>query len=213
INASALKEAGARLTSAHPELEVLAIAAEYGPGLEVALRRVLERKLVLFLGGNIGNFERPAAAAFLRDLAARLDPQDAFLIGVDLRKDRKTLELAYDDPAGVTARFNLNLLARINRELGGDFDLDRFRHEATYDERQGVVRMHLVSVARQTVRIRALRRSFLFEAGERIHTEDSTKYSLEEIGELAEASGMRLAEHWTDEFQRFSLNLFERVDA
>lgn len=213
INASALKEAGARLTGALPELEVLAIAAEYGPGLEVALRRVQERKLVLFLGGNIGNLERPAAADFLRDLASRLDPQDAFLIGVDLRKDRKTLELAYDDPGGVTARFNLNLLARINRELGGHFDLQQFQHEARYDEQQGVVRMHLVSRVRQAVRVEALGRSFQFEEGERIHTEDSTKYSREELGELAEASGMRLAEHWTDELRRFSLNLFEGVNA
>ena len=213
INSSALEEAGARLTRAHPELEVLAIAAEYGPGLDLVAERVRERKLVLFLGGNIGNFDRPSAASFLRNLSLRLGPEDAFLLGVDLRKDRRTLELAYDDSAGVTARFNLNLLARINRELGGTFDLDRFRHEASYDEVHGVVRMHLVSLARQEVRVEHLGRTFRFEEGERIHTEDSTKYSLAELGELAEASGMRLVEHWTDELQRFSLNLLAPRDS
>jgi len=211
INATALREAGARLTAAHSELEVLAIAGEYGRGMEVLTRRVEGHKLVLFLGGNIGNFDRARAAGFLRGLLADLGPGDAFLMGVDLRKDRATLELAYDDPAGITARFNLNLLTRINRELGGQFDLARFQHEARYDEVEGVVHLHLVSLARQEVRIEALGRSFLFEEGERIHTEDSTKYSRAEIEELATDCGLHVVEHFVDELGRYSLNLFERA--
>jgi uncharacterized SAM-dependent methyltransferase len=133
---------------------------------------------------------------------------DHLLMGVDLRKDKEVLEAAYDDPAGVTARFNLNVLSRINAELGGDFDLDAFAHEALYDVEAGRVVMNLVSLRAQRVRIAALDLDLAFTEGERIHTEDSYKYSPGEIDELAARSGFERVEHWSDAGGRFSLELF-----
>ena len=132
---------------------------------------------------------------------------DRLLVGIDLRKDRRTLELAYDDAQGVTAEFNRNILARINRELGGQFDLGAFHHRALYNEDEGRIEMYLVSAVPQTVRIGALDLWVPFEAGETIHTENSYKYSLAEIGELAAAAGLRVECQWLDRGGRFSLNL------
>lgn len=207
ICAEVLEAAGKRLTASHPGLTVRAVVGEYGPALEEAARRVAGPKLILWLGSNVGNFERAAAGRFLARVRGMLGEGDGVLVGADLRKERALLERAYDDPAGITARFDENLLVRVNRELGGEFDLDRFRHLAQYDEPSGVVRMFLVSEVRQEVAVAALGRSFTFQEGERIHTEDSTKYSREELQTLARAAGMDLEEHWTDALERFSTNL------
>jgi L-histidine Nalpha-methyltransferase len=209
ISRPTLESAGRDLVGRYPGLEVRAIAAEYHEGLRLLgdAGRPAAR-LILWLGSNVGNFNRAGAARFLGDLRAAFGPGDALLIGVDLRKDAATLVAAYDDSRGVTARFNLNLLARINRELGGEFDLAAFRHLATYDEALGRVQMHLVSTRRQTVRIGALGIAVDFSDGERIHTEDSWKYSLPEIAALARAAGFRVERQWTDERQRFAECLF-----
>lgn len=186
-----------------PGLSVEPIAAEYREGL-----RRLERDgpmLVVFIGSNIGNFTRDEARGFLNGIAELMAPEDRLLLGVDLRKDPAVLEAAYDDAAGVTARFNLNLLARINRELGGTFDLDAFAHRATYDAVDGRVSMWLVSARAQRVRVGA--DAFDFAAGEAIHTEDSYKYSSEEID--AVASAFRMERRWFDAGGRFCLSLFE----
>jgi L-histidine N-alpha-methyltransferase len=188
------------------ELEVLCVAAEYGAGLRELRRSVAgHAKLVLWLGSNVGNFERPVAADFLAELRRGLSADDRLLLGVDLRKDARVLERAYDDAAGVTAAFNLNLLERINRELGGDFDLASFRHRARYDEREGRVEMHLESLRAQRVRIAALGLELVFQAGETIHTENSYKYSAEEIDALAAAGGFEVESRWYDAEHRFSL--------
>jgi L-histidine N-alpha-methyltransferase len=161
-----------------------------------------------FPGSTIGNFEPGAAAAFLRQAGDILGPEATFIVGVDLEKDRARLEAAYDDAAGVTARFNLNLLARLNRELGGDFDLGRFRHRAFYDEERHRIEMHLVSTAAQEVRVGEA--TFVFAAGESIHTENSYKYTLERFRRLATEAGWRAEDVWTDAEGLFSVHALRR---
>jgi uncharacterized SAM-dependent methyltransferase len=136
-----------------------------------------------------------------------MSTEDRLLVGIDLRKDRKILEAAYDDARGVTAEFNLNLLVRINRELDADFDLNAFRHRAVFNEEAGRIEMYLVSTKSQRVRIRALNHEVAFAAMEAIHTENSYKYSLTEIRDLAASAGLRLECRWFDCENRFSENL------
>lgn len=203
-----LEESGERLLERHEDLSILAVEAEYAAGLERLERDSAERaRLVLWLGSNVGNFDRPAAAAFLGRVRRVLGPDDRLLLGVDLRKERAVLEAAYDDAQGVTARFNSNLLARANRELGADFDLSAFRHEAVYDEELGRVDMYLVSQREQDVRLSPDGPCVHFAAGERVHTESSYKYSPAEIDALAEAAGLQVVERWLDSAGRYALNL------
>jgi L-histidine N-alpha-methyltransferase len=161
----------------------------------------------LFLGSNIGNFEPADAIVTLRAVRAVLEGGDALLLGADLRKDRAVLEAAYDDPLGVTAAFNLNVLARINRELGGTLDLKKFAHRARYDEKLGRVEMHLVSREAQTVSIAALGLDVRFERDESIHTESSYKYDRATLAQLADDTGFTLTNTWTDSAGLFSSNL------
>ncbi len=207
ISRTMLEHSSRSLLDAYPGLTVRALAAEYEDGLEMLRDDAVEPKLVLWLGSNVGNYDRASAAGFLARLSSRMGKRDRLLLGVDLRKDSRTLELAYDDPAGVTARFNLNLLARIDRELGASFENAQFRHVATYDPIVGRVQMFLESVVDQAVWIEALERSFSFTAGERIHTEDSYKYSPAEIESLARAGGMFVERTWCDSRTLFSSNL------
>lgn len=189
-------------------LDVVAIAGEYEEGVRhLSLDEGGRQKLILWLGSNVGNLDRPEAAAFLGRLRAAMSSRDHLLVGIDLRKDRAVLEKAYDDSRGVTAAFNRNLLARINRELGGAFDLEEFEHRAVYDENEGRVEMYLVSTKSQRVRIDALDLDIDFAAREAIHTENSYKYSLDEIQSLAVAAGFRVEQQWLDVDRRFSVNL------
>jgi L-histidine N-alpha-methyltransferase len=209
ISPAALEASATALLEAFPNLRVAAYAGDY----DAALPRLAEnfgegtRALVLFLGSNVGNFDREEARAFLGGLRRVLRAGDAVLLGADLKKAAATLEAAYDDPLGVTAAFNLNLLARINRELDADFRLRDFRHRAVYDEREGRVEMHLESLREQRVEIRALGLSVNFSEGERVHTENSYKYDLEDLAALASATGFTLARTWLDGKGRFSSNL------
>ncbi len=173
-----------------------------------ARRREGERLLVLFLGSTIGNFDRPAADDFLRDVRRILSPGDALLLGTDLEKPAWQLILAYDDPAGITAAFNLNLLARINRELDADFDLSRFQHAVRYEQAERRVEMHLRSRTDQTVRIRKADFSVTLRKDETIWTENSHKYSLDEVPGMAERTGFRCDAQWVDQEWPFSQNLF-----
>jgi uncharacterized SAM-dependent methyltransferase len=165
------------------------------------------------LGSSIGNFHRPAACEHLRLIAATMRPHDRLLLGVDLRKDKSVLEAAYDDSAGVTAEFNLNLLARMNRELGGDFDVDRFAHRAIYREVEGRVDIYAVSRVAQRVRIADLNLDVSFDADEAIHTESSYKYSLDEIDDLATGAGFIVCETWLDPKRWFSLSMVAAASA
>jgi L-histidine N-alpha-methyltransferase len=211
ISPTILVESARALLDNYPSLRITALAVEYEEGMRWLRHTLDEPALVAWLGSNLGNLTRPAAARFLRRLGRLLLPTSRLLIGIDLRKDRQTLERAYADAAGVTARFNLNLLARLNRELGAHFNLACFHHLARYDELSGCVELYLVSERRQRVRIDALGLEVVFDAGEWIHTESSHKYSREEIALLARAADLTIEDSWLDVSGRFQLVLFRRL--
>jgi len=167
--------------------------------------------LLLFLGSNVGNFDRLGAEDFLRGVRARLKPGDAMLIGTDLEKPVHVLLEAYDDPAGVTAAFNLNLLGRINRELDADFDLRQFRHEARYNREFRRVEMHLRSLCDQEVNVAGAEVRCRLAAGETIWTEASHKYVLDELPWIAERTGFRSKVRWVDDEWPFAESLWFAV--
>jgi L-histidine N-alpha-methyltransferase len=207
ISRSALTASARGLLERYPGLEVHAIASEYQEGLRLLKALTPGPKLVAWLGSNVGNFDRREAAAFLQRVRAALGPADRVLLGVDLRKSRATLEAAYDDEQGVTARFTHNLLVRIDRELGGRFGNDSFAHRARWREDEGRIEIHLVSRRAQRIPIAALGLEIDFEAGEAIHIEDSFKYSPAEIDALLEAASLRCDARWLDAKSRYSLVL------
>src|SRR5271155_1412937 len=190
-------------------ISILGFEREYLDGLlEVAAeRRPGQHLLVLFLGSTIGNFDRSAGIQFLAQVRRILQPGDSLLLGTDLLKSTAQLLSAYDDELGVTAAFNLNLLARINRELDGDFDLAHFEHVARINDEARSVEMHLRSVCRQTVHIPAAEFSGAFLVGETIWTESSHKYSLQEVVHMARPTGFRCEAQWIDEQWPFAENL------
>ncbi|MDA0334454.1 MAG: L-histidine N(alpha)-methyltransferase [bacterium] len=209
ISRSILEESSLALVEDYAGLEVFAVAGEYHDGLDFLKTEGGPPRLILWLGSNVGNFERADAVHFLQRLHGAMRPGDQLLAGIDLRKDPALLIAAYDDAAGVTAAFNRNILTRINRELKGAFALDQFRHEARWNVAEGRVEMHLVSLTEQSVRIEDLDLLVPFAAGESIHTENSYKYSLSEIQRLAAASGFVTNGQWLDAAQRFSVNLWQ----
>ncbi len=198
ISKRALEEAGRHLTDAHPGLTVRAIRAEFERAFQLIPR---EPSLVLFLGSNIGNLDHAGAVRFLSALGGH-----QVLVGFDMQKDPQVLHAAYNDTQGVTAEFNLNLLARINRELGGNFDLAQWKHRSFYNAAAGRIEMHLVSQGAQVVHV--LDETHPFEAGEHIHTENSYKFSDDQIRAIAAESGFRVEKRWTDEQGWFSVVLF-----
>lgn len=197
VSSSALEGALKTLNGRFPRLRVTPIVADYTQQIP-NLHALPGQKLALFIGSTIGNFEPPDALAFLRDVHSSLQPGDALLIGLDLAKDAATLHAAYNDAAGVTAAFNKNMLAHINRELGGNFDLNSFVHVAFWNEQMSRIEMHLQSLRDQAVRINSLGRTFCFAKGERIHTESSYKFNTVSIKHLLESSGFTLEKIWTD---------------
>ena len=209
ISPSAL-ELSSHVLSVLPNVAVTTYEAEYEAGLAAASTATRSgRALTLFLGSNIGNFDRPGADAFLHEIRASLMLEDMLLIGADLVKPERELLLAYDDPLGVTAAFNRNLLVRINRELGGTFDVDRFAHRAIWSEAHSRVEMHLVSLARQRVTVESANVDFTIDEGESIWTESSYKYTPSEIARALERAGFTLVEQWIDSAAGFALTLVE----
>ena len=205
ISAEFLGAEATRLQDDYPHLKVLPVAADF-TGLFELPPQVRGRPLVgFFPGSTIGNFEPHEADAFLRRAARILGPSSRFIVGVDLVKDERVLHAAYNDAAGVTARFNLNVLTRINRELGADFDLDAFAHRAFFNSARSRIEMHLQSLARQQVRV--ARRTIPFRAGETIHTENSYKYTLDSFSALARGSGWTPLSAWTDSGANFSMHV------
>jgi L-histidine N-alpha-methyltransferase len=168
-------------------------------------------RVIALLGGTIGNFEPQQRAGFLRRVANLLGPEDHFLLGTDLVKDRETLEAAYNDAAGVTAEFNLNVLAVLNRELGADFDLDNFEHTAFWDDENLWVDIRLRSLARQIVSFSQLDLQIPFDAGEEMRTEISTKFAHEGLSGIYHEAGLELAAWWTDPEDLFALSLARRA--
>ena len=205
ISEAALQAAAKRLARAFPWLNILSVAGDFMQPLKLPVYRgrSTQRSVIYFPGSTIGNLTPEEAHAFLRMSRGQIGRRGAMLVGVDLRKDANVLHAAYNDARGVTAAFNLNLLARINRELDGDFDLRRFKHYAFYNVALGRIEMHLVSLARQTVNVGSHR--FRFGVGESIHTENSCKYSLEDFSALALAAGFRTDRVWKDARGYFAL--------
>jgi L-histidine Nalpha-methyltransferase len=212
ISADALETTTARLASL-PQVTVTSHEAPYEAGLERVrpLLRTRHAALVLFLGSNIGNFDRPAAASLLRSIRHSLTPGSALLLGADLVKPAEVVQLAYDDPLGVTAAFNKNLLVRINRELGADFDLGAFEHRAIWNDAEQRVEMHLVSLRAQEVRLPAAAVRVRFEPGESIWTESSYKYTERSIIDLGRRTGFSSSMQWVDTDAAFALTLFQAL--
>lgn len=213
ISDASLEASSPDLLKAYPRLRITAYASDYFTALRaIAETGSTERTIALFLGSNIGNFDPEEAQEFFREVRNVLRPGDALLVGADLKKSADILVPAYDDALGVTAAFNLNQLARINRELQGEFDIKKFAHRVLYNEELGRMELYLVSLANQTVRIRALDMEASFEEGETIYTESSYKFDLEQLSELARAPGFSLERTWFDNARRFSFNLFAAAE-
>jgi L-histidine Nalpha-methyltransferase len=207
VSFTALEDACCRLERDIPEVEVLPRVLDFTRELEFAPSRPGERRLVLYIGSSIGNFEPDEAIALLRRVRSHLAPGDGLLIGVDLTKDPETLLAAYDDAQGVTADFNLNLLVRLNRELDADFHLDAFAHCARWNAAASRIEMHLESLVRQSVRLAALDLDIEFEAGESIHTENSYKFRQGGAESLLTSAGFIPSATWTDPCRWFAVSL------
>ena len=217
ISSSILIESKRKLKSQFPNASIIGIRSDYETGIDRAAaecmaignnKNIPYTKLVLFLGSSIGNFELIEAQSLLRSVREKLHTNDFLLIGFDLQKDKSVLNAAYNDKAAMTAKFNLNLLARINRELGGNFELGKFNHCAFYSHERHRIEMHLVSKTDQQLYIGALGKTFAIRKGESIHTENSYKYSLSQIAALAEDCGFTVEKNFTDEKRWFDLALF-----
>jgi L-histidine Nalpha-methyltransferase len=203
ISAAALDGLAASLQAELPALRVEPVVADYADALRLMASRP-GRKAVLFLGSNIGNFSPDDRHQFLQHLALPLTPDDRLLVGFDLQKDPRQIRAAYDDSQGVTAAFNFNLLHRLNRELGADFDLAHWQHYTDYDPLSGAVRSFLVSTRAQTVQFAALGWAVEFAAWEMIHTENSYKFTRPAIAEAARAAGLQVQHIFTDEQDFFA---------
>jgi dimethylhistidine N-methyltransferase len=210
ISREILLEATKDLHESYPELRVIPVCGDFTSRMELPISVSYERgkKVVFFPGSTIGNLNPSEALDLLKWFGKLIKPQGGLLIGVDLKKEKEVIELAYDDPKGVTAEFNLNLLSRLNREVNASFDLSRFTHRAFYNEEKGRVEMHLMSNVSQLVRVNQT--VFRFLEGETIHTENSYKYSVEEFTELCAKARFVLKKFWHDQRRLFTVYYFER---
>jgi dimethylhistidine N-methyltransferase len=209
ISAEFLLEASAEIAGRYPDIEVRPIVAHFLEANPLTEIRGQDRRVGFFPGSTVGNLTNAEIRRFFDLCREQLGADGKLLLGADREKDRSILIPAYDDAAGVTARFNLNLLARINRELAGTFNLRRFRHEARWNTDLSRIEMHLVSLAEQEVRV--LDHEFGFEEGETIHTEISRKFRAGELEALAAAGGWQVEQHWTDDRDYFSVFLFRQA--
>jgi len=212
ISASALAESSHSLLDSYPSLRINAYAADYFQALDALPPLGPNPVLVLFLGSNIGNFEPAEACNFLSSIRRVLRPEDVLLLGADLKKDRQTLEAAYNDSLGVTRAFIVNELGRINRELNANFDLWAFGLRSFFNDHAGRVEVYLESLRPQSVEIRELNMSIHLEAGERIYVESAYKYDLEDLRRLGKEAGFDLEQTWLDKQKRFSSNLFRAAN-
>jgi dimethylhistidine N-methyltransferase len=211
ISAGMLEAEAAELRAGFPGLDVLPVAADFCYPFELPrAAKAAPLRVGFFPGSTIGNFEPHEAGAFLRNAAAMLGPGSRIIIGADLTKPVEVLNAAYNDAAGVTAAFNLNLLARMNRELGGNFRCECFEHHAFFNRERSRIEMHLASLKRQKVRVAG--ETFDFRAGETIHTENSYKYSVDALRALARGVGWRPDGLWTDTKGYFSVQAFTCAD-
>ena len=209
ISREFLRQSVEHLAHDYPWIEVLAVCADFMQDFELPGGAGEGKKLAFFPGSTIGNFEPHDALAFLQRVRRLVQPDGALLIGVDLKKNPQLLHAAYNDSAGITAQFNLNLLLRLRDELGAELDPQGFRHRAFYNTARGRIEMHLVSRRAQDIRL--LGRRFHFEPEESIHTENSYKYTLEEFHALARSAGLRPRQVWLDSARLFSVHYLSVV--
>jgi dimethylhistidine N-methyltransferase len=207
VSQTALDEARTRLEAELPEVTVEPIVADYTEGMRQNSSTRSGRRLVLYIGSSIGNFSPVDAVEVLRGVRVQLSSGDCLLLGTDMVKDARMLHAAYDDAAGVTARFNMNVLTRINRELDADFDPRLFRHQARWNAQESRVEMHLESLQAQKVAVRDLDLEVPFSLGETIHTENSYKFTDESVRALLTRAGFRLREQWSDADKWFTVYL------
>jgi L-histidine Nalpha-methyltransferase len=219
ISSSILMESTRRLKSQFPNISIIGIRSDYDLGIDKAAaaaagcmsaernQEIPDMKLVLFLGSSIGNFELIEARSLLGSVRKKLHTNDLLLVGFDLQKDESVLNAAYNDKAGITAKFNLNLLARINKELDGNLELGKFEHHAFYSREQQRMEMHLVSKTDQQLYIGALGKTFAIRKGESIHTENSYKYTLNQIAALADDCSFTLEKNFMDKNRWFNVAL------
>lgn len=213
ISGSAINELQNNLKNELPALKTDGFVGEYFTALNWLKENKPGRKVVLFLGSNIGNFEEDEGLTFIKQIVKYLQPGDKILMGFDLRKDPEVIREAYDDAAGVTAAFNLNLLYRINNELGADFNLSNFSHFTDYNPLTGTVKSYLISRKKQMVHFPKQRLKIDFEAWEAIHTENSRKYTVPQIKQIGNACGLETGQLFTDEKHYFADVLFELNEA
>jgi L-histidine N-alpha-methyltransferase len=213
VSPSALEDSARRLTRRFPSLRVTGYVADYRGGLEQIMARTKGPRLIVFLGSSLGNYEMEAATDLLTLIWRTMRPDDRLLLGTDMAKERSLLEAAYDDARGVTAAFNLNLLHRINRELGADFQVEAFEHQVVYDPDRGRVEMHLLNTREQTVHVPAADLTIRFEKGESIHTENSHKYTPDMLSHLQSRAGFQEEAAWTDDRGWFRLQRWRLRDA
>ena len=212
ISSDALRASSLALVERYQALRIRAYAGDYFTVLASGALAFERRVLAMLMGSNLGNYEPRAALQLLVLIGRALRPGDGLLLGVDRKKDAATLERAYDDPIGVTAAFNKNLLARINRELGGTFDPRGFDHVARYDAQRGCVDSFLRARSEQRVRVNGLDLDVEFSRGEEVHTESSYKFDDEDVAAIATASGFALRKTWSDRAGRFGVHLLVRTD-
>lgn len=210
VSADFLHEVAVDLEKSFPGIHVQPIAAEYSDGLRQIGEHPATRRLVMFLGSSIGNFEPDEQLGLLKTAYDSLSPGDTFLLGTDLIKDEAILDAAYNDSDGVTAQFNLNILSHLNRELLGDADLESFAHHAFWNAEKSRIEMHLVSLRDQQVGFPRADLVVSFKEGETIHTENSYKFTLDGARTMAQEAGFRLERSWTDEKQWFALHLLRK---
>jgi dimethylhistidine N-methyltransferase len=210
ISGDFLADQAAELRRDFPKLDVLPVNADFTTTFDLPAAVKAMPKVGFFPGSTLGNFDPHEASGFLRSAREILGKGALMLIGIDLEKDERVLQAAYNDAAGVTGEFNKNVLVRINRELGGDFDLGAFVHRAIYNKERHRIEMHLIAKEPQTVHL--LGRSFKFSAGESIHTESSYKYSIERFAALARGSGWEPKSSWTDAEEQFSVHALVAVE-
>ena len=208
ISSSFLKASSHALLGQIDRLSITAIAAEYADAIPI-IPEPKEPRLFLFIGSNIGNFNRAEAVSFITKIRNRMVSKDRLLISFDLVKATHILEAAYNDASGVTAAFNKNLLARINRELGATFSVPEFDHHALFVQEHSRIEMRLISRCSQHVYINSLQREFSFEQGEYIHTEDSHKYTFESFTEICDAAGLEIQNQWLDKHKWFAVALLK----
>ena len=212
-----LKKSIADLFREYANLKIYGVCSDYVTGL-VRIndfirfkKNVPKRKLIIFLGSSIGNFDPKDALTFLRSIARYVQKNDLLLIGIDLEKDKSILDSAYNDKNGVTAKFNLNVLSRINEELDGEFNVSNFEHKSFYNTNKHRIEMHLISKLDQEVRIGSIGKTFYFKKGETIHTENSYKYSLDRLNNLVGNSGLQIVRNFVDPNKQYSLVLLKKI--